>query len=343
MRPSSAAPRSERQSRSNAARIASDRSCSCSSNNMPMRAPRASLGIVVTWSHATTDRLSNPFAGPTDTSVDSPRIVLVIGAIVTVFICGRTISRVSTSTGRALSSAATWIGRIKGRGPGRARVRRGLRALDPVRPSRGSRRRVLRSPACAPAQGPCSRRPPGCARVRCQRRRRRTRPVHPTSGPRSADSYQHGTRLGSPTNPPPSRATFNEPHPHREIVEVRAVVAPAASERDAVLRLIDSHAAPRPPGPDDVVGLRLVAVQSLVGVEPDVPDRHLRALAGFDVAQECAVLLVEPQTDRAGLELVLVPRERRALRDDDLDSLWRVGTPAEKSTSMTVPGSTLPR
>jgi hypothetical protein len=49
-------------------------------------------------------------AAPIGTSVDRPRIVPVIGATVTVLRCGRTISRVKTSTGRAWSSWPMWIG-----------------------------------------------------------------------------------------------------------------------------------------------------------------------------------------------------------------------------------------
>ena len=41
------------------------------------------------------------------------RIVVVIGATVSVVRWGRTSSRVRTSTGRALSRCATWIGRIR--------------------------------------------------------------------------------------------------------------------------------------------------------------------------------------------------------------------------------------
>src|SRR5947209_3230087 len=94
------------QSRSNAARIASDSAASCSSRKWPICAPSAPTGTVVMWSQAMTDRSSSPFAGPTATSVESPRIVFVIGATVTVFKCGRTTSRVSTSTGRVLSNRA---------------------------------------------------------------------------------------------------------------------------------------------------------------------------------------------------------------------------------------------
>src|SRR5689334_5142730 len=54
---------------------------------------------------------SSPFCGPTSTSVERPRIVLVIGATVTLVSRGRMSSRVSTTTGRGLSSRAMCSGR----------------------------------------------------------------------------------------------------------------------------------------------------------------------------------------------------------------------------------------
>src|ERR1700754_2285645 len=65
---------------------------------------------------------SRPFSGPTRTSVDRPRIVLVIGATVTLVRRGRISSRVSTTTGRGLSSRAMCSGRtsveVAEHGPG---------------------------------------------------------------------------------------------------------------------------------------------------------------------------------------------------------------------------------
>jgi hypothetical protein len=57
-------------------------------------------------------------------------MVVAIGATVAVLRCGRTSSRVRVNTGRALSSCATWIARIRpGRAAGPPRTRRALRAL----------------------------------------------------------------------------------------------------------------------------------------------------------------------------------------------------------------------
>jgi len=87
-------------------------------------------------SQLTTDGPAKPLEVSTGTSVESPRMVVVIGATVTVERCGRTSSRVRMSTGRALSICATWIGRIRSgkRGalaggvlgqPGKLRIRAG--------------------------------------------------------------------------------------------------------------------------------------------------------------------------------------------------------------------------
>jgi hypothetical protein len=45
----------------------------------------------------------SPLTRPTATSVDSPRMVVVMGAMVTRVRCGRTASRVRTRSGRVLS------------------------------------------------------------------------------------------------------------------------------------------------------------------------------------------------------------------------------------------------
>src|ERR1039457_1212649 len=85
-------------------------------------------------SQLTTEGPARPFAASTFTSVESPRMVVVIGATVTVARCGRTSSRVRSSTGRALSSCATWIGRIRpAERAGRRRARRARQAPDPGR------------------------------------------------------------------------------------------------------------------------------------------------------------------------------------------------------------------
>src|SRR5664279_3970869 len=109
--------------------------------------------MVVMLSQLTTDGLESPFAASTCTSVESPRIVVVIGATVTVTRCGRTSSRVRTSTGRALSSCATWIGRIT-----QVQTARPLRAppsrqdLGPGRYGQGSRHPFQRRQAGARAR-----------------------------------------------------------------------------------------------------------------------------------------------------------------------------------------------
>ncbi len=53
----------------------------------------------------------SPFIFPTGTSVERPLTVVVIGATVTLFRNGLTGLLVSTSTGRALSSCAIYMGR----------------------------------------------------------------------------------------------------------------------------------------------------------------------------------------------------------------------------------------
>src|SRR6266496_2385532 len=55
---------------------------------------------------------SRPFCGPTRTSVDRPRMVLVMGATVTLVRRGRISSRVRTTTGRGLSRRAMCSGRM---------------------------------------------------------------------------------------------------------------------------------------------------------------------------------------------------------------------------------------
>src|SRR5829696_7609794 len=103
-------------------------------------------------SQLTTEGPARPLALLTGTSVESPRIVVVIGAIVRVVICGRTSSRVRIRTGRALSSRAMWIGRIRqAQTAARAHARPDRQARDPDRNGRGSRRRVPRSRGVAHA------------------------------------------------------------------------------------------------------------------------------------------------------------------------------------------------
>src|SRR3989304_2436564 len=74
--------------------------------------PSAVTGMVVMWSQLTTDSVTIPFAEFRGTSVDSPRISVVIGATVTVPRGGRTVSRGSTRTRRPESRSASWIDRI---------------------------------------------------------------------------------------------------------------------------------------------------------------------------------------------------------------------------------------
>src|SRR5215213_492941 len=112
-----------------------------------------------------TENPARPLAVSTATSVESPRMVVVIGAIVTAAICGRTTSRVRTSTGRALSSRAIWIGRIKRvQTTGRAHARQDRQARDPRQFEQGSRRRVQRSRGGARARAHGLRLLPGWAR-----------------------------------------------------------------------------------------------------------------------------------------------------------------------------------
>jgi hypothetical protein len=61
------------------------------------------VGTVRMLSQLTTLSWVSPLTRPTGTSVDSPRMVVVMGAIVTRARCGRTTSRVRTKTGRVLS------------------------------------------------------------------------------------------------------------------------------------------------------------------------------------------------------------------------------------------------
>src|SRR5580698_9996912 len=90
-------------------------------------------------SQLTTEGPARPLSVSTGTSVESPRMVVVIGATVTVFRCGRTSSRVRTSTGRALSRCAMWIGRIsRAERADRRCAQPAPRVLDPGRYGRES-------------------------------------------------------------------------------------------------------------------------------------------------------------------------------------------------------------
>src|ERR1044072_2172649 len=147
-------------------------------------------------SQLTTEGPARPLALSTGTSVESPRMVVVIGAIVTAVMCGRTSSRVRTSTGRALSSRAMWIGRIRQvQTAVRAHARQDRQARDPGPFGRGSRRRVQRSRDGAHARAHGSRPLLGWARHRHRRVHPRTRQAHLRGEQRSACSSHNGTSL----------------------------------------------------------------------------------------------------------------------------------------------------
>src|ERR1700691_2892774 len=110
---------------------------------MPICTPRALVGIVLMLSQLTTEGPARPFAVSTGTSLESPRIVVVIGATVTVERRGRTSSRVRTRTGRALSRCAMWIVRIsQAETADQSHTRPNPQALDLGRCEQGYRRRV---------------------------------------------------------------------------------------------------------------------------------------------------------------------------------------------------------
>src|SRR5215218_5344708 len=128
------------------------------------------------FSQLTTEGPASPLALLTATSVESPRTVVVIGAIVTAVICGRTSSRVRISTGRALSSRAMWIGRIRqAQTAAQAHARQGRQARDPDPFARESQRRVQRSHGGAHARARGLQLLPGWTQYRLRRARLRTR------------------------------------------------------------------------------------------------------------------------------------------------------------------------
>lgn len=90
--------------RSNASWNALVRSCSCSSRSPPRGRTNTFRGTVAIESRLTTDSWSSPLRRPTITSLLTPRTLVVIGATVTKSRAALTASRVSTSTGRVLSS-----------------------------------------------------------------------------------------------------------------------------------------------------------------------------------------------------------------------------------------------
>lgn len=113
-------------------------------------------------------------------------------------LCGRTSSRVSTSTGRALSSWARWIGRTT-RCPAEHEGRdvRGRPCRCPDLIARGSLRRGRRPRAGAHVAERAARRVRGCRPCRHAPARRRSRRCRPVAGPRSACSSRDGTAVGS--------------------------------------------------------------------------------------------------------------------------------------------------
>jgi hypothetical protein len=73
--------------------------------------PSSLVGTVTTLSRATAHSWSSPLPRPTRSSLDKPRMVLVMGATVTFVMAPRAASRVSTRAGRVLSRRTRQISR----------------------------------------------------------------------------------------------------------------------------------------------------------------------------------------------------------------------------------------